>query len=139
MCLMATIPAVDKPLWLLMALAFLASFGCSGSSLTPAFESVDPKERTAALLQAARTGDSAAIPQLIVMLSSGDPAERMLAGNALRRLTGLDFGYEHYDLPWKREEAADRWRRWWESQSAAAANLNEPMVSRKGREASEAP
>lgn len=90
--------------------------GCAGPSIRPGFESVDPQERTAALLQAARAGDQAAAPELIVMLESSDPAERMLADEALRRLTGRDFGYRHYDPEWKRAEAADAWRRWWQEQ-----------------------
>lgn len=98
-----------------IVLSVLAA-GCAGPSIQPGFESVDPQERTAALLDAARAGDQSATPELIVMLESSDPAERMLADGALRRLTGQDFGYRHFDPEWKRAEAADAWRRWWQEQ-----------------------
>lgn len=90
--------------------------GCSGPSIRPGFDSIDPQERTAALLEAAREGDRSAVPELIVMLESSDPAERMLADEALRRLTGQDFGYRHFDPERKRSAAADAWRQWWRSQ-----------------------
>ena len=71
----------------------------------------------------AKAEDEEAVPELIVMLYSADPAERMLAEEALRRLTGRDFGYQHFAPPWERDEAADAWRRWWLSQP------DEPFVS----------
>lgn len=95
----------------------LITAGCAGPALEPGFQSIDPQERTAALLDAARNNDKTAIPQLIVMLGSSDPAERMLASEALRRLTGMNFGYHHSDPAWRRGVSIDTWRRWWEQQT----------------------
>lgn len=103
--------------------AFLVSVfvaGCRGPALEPGFASVDPQERTVALLDSTRRDDRASIPDLIALLDSGDPAERMLAERALRRLTGLDFGYRHYDAPLRRAAAVDAWRRWWTDTGGAS-------------------
>ncbi len=98
-------------------LAMIVSAGCAGPALEPGFDSIDPQERTAALIDAARDKDRTAIPQLIVMLESDDPAERMLASETLRRLTGMNFDYHHADPAWRREKPVLAWRRWWEEQS----------------------
>ena len=111
--------------------------GCSGPSLQPGFESVDPQERTAALLKAARSGEAAAIPELIIMLESSDPAERMLADETLKRLTGQDFGYRHYDPAWKRQPAVDAWRDWWDAQDNPTSFARQIKV--EGGGAMEAP
>lgn len=101
---------------ILATLGVLAAGGCGGPAFEPGFRSVDPQERTAALLATVRTEDGRSIPDLIVLLESSDPAQRMLAANALRRLTAEDLGYRHYDPPAARAIAADAWRRWWTDQ-----------------------
>lgn len=111
--------------------------GCSGPPLQPGFESVDPQERTAALLKAARAGDSSATPELIIMLDSSDPAERMLADEALKRLTGQDFGYRHYDPAWKRQPSVDAWKDWWQGQDEPTSFAQQSMI--EGGGAMEAP
>jgi len=102
---------------------------CGGPALTPGFESVDPQERTTALLEAARAQDRGAISELIERLWSSDPAERMLASAALRRLTGQDFGYRHFDPETVRDRAAEQWRRWWLSQQERAQGRARPIAA----------
>lgn len=112
------------------ALGVLVAGGCRGPALEPGFRSVDPQERTAALLESVRAEDGRSIPDLIAMLESGDPAQRMLAANALRRLTGEDLGYRHYDPPAARAIAADAWRRWWIDQTGAERHATRPADNR---------
>lgn len=121
----------------IIILAAPALVGCGGPSIEPGFESVDPQERTAALLDAARSGDASATPELVIMLDSSDPAERMLADETLRRLTGEDFGYRHYDPEPQRREAAKAWRQWWEQGEQAAPLAQRPSSGGDG--ASETP
>jgi len=99
----------------------MSLLGC-GAALQPDFDSTDPQERTAALAESVRQGDLTDAPQLIALLDSVDPAERMLAIRALERLTGKTFGYRHYDPEPRREEAIVRWRDWWLAERAAQAS-----------------
>jgi len=89
---------------------------CRAPQQEASFSSVDPQERTAAVLEAARSGDPDAIPSLIATLESTDPAQRMLAHRTLRRMTGLDFGYDHAAPTIDRRQAVDRWEEWWKSE-----------------------
>lgn len=109
-----------------VTLGALAVGGCGGPAFEAGFRSVDPQERTAALLESVRTDDGESIPDLIIMLESGDPAQRMLAADALRRLTGEDLGYRHYDPPAARAIAADAWRRWWTDRTRAERHAVRP-------------
>lgn len=83
--------------------------GC-GSTIRPDFESPEPAARNAAIVDAAARNDRSAVPQLVRMLESDDPATRSLAISALERLTGQTHGYEAWDTPLRREEAIARWR-----------------------------
>jgi hypothetical protein len=96
----------------MVVFAVLAS-GCSGASEKPSLQATDPRAQTKAVERAVATNDRKAIPGLIAMLDSVDPAERMVAIGALRRMTGQDFGYDPTDPPWLRSKAVDRWQEWW--------------------------
>lgn len=65
-----------------------------------------------ALGAAARAGDRGRIPDLIVMLDSSDPAQRMLAIRTLERMTGQTLGYDHAAPEPERAQAIDRWVKW---------------------------
>jgi len=113
-----------------VVLASLTAAGCS-PTFESGFASIDPQERTVAIVDAASAGDQDAIPHLISLLDSDDPAERMLADQSLRQLTGQDFGYHFYDPDWRRAKAARAWSEWWQSQagqSSSASTSTTPIV-----------
>lgn len=83
--------------------------GCAAPARQANFDSIDPSERSAAAAKAASEGDRAAVPDLIVMLDSSDPAARMVAIAALERITGQRLGYEATAELAARNEAVDRW------------------------------
>lgn len=84
--------------------------GCGGA-IRPDFDSAEPAARNAAIVQAARTNNRAAVPDLVRMLDSDDPATRLLAISALERLTGHRRGYDPTESQASRDEAVSRWRR----------------------------
>jgi hypothetical protein len=88
-------------------------FGCA-PSVSVGFESPDPQGRVIALAKAAENPAEGDIPSLIGALDSADSAQRLLAINALERLTGETMGYRHFDAPWRRARAVERWAAWWE-------------------------
>lgn len=96
---------------LLIGLAGLAA-GCSLPSQQTGFRSDDPEQRTKALGAAARSDDRTRIPDLIAMLDSSDPAQRMLAIRSLERMTGQTLGYDHAAPEPQRAAAIDRWMKW---------------------------
>ena len=52
------------------------------------------------------------LPELVDALEDRDPAVRMFASVALRKLTGKDFGFKPHGSPAEREEAIRQWRVW---------------------------
>ena len=88
----------------------LAAMAGCGGSIKPSFDSPEPAARNAAIVHAASTGDKTAIPDLVRMLESDDPATRMLAITTLERLTGETHGYVAKDKPSVRREAVRRWQ-----------------------------
>lgn len=92
------------------AFPLLLAFGCA--SPPGGFDSPDPGARTHAIAQAARTEDPAAIPDLIALLDSDDPAVRLLSIRTLEKLTGRTLGYEHFAPEPERREAVRRWVDW---------------------------
>lgn len=95
----------------------LASLGCLPTS-EPGLGSRDPAMRLSAMLDAAATGDRAAVPGLISRLDSQDGGERLLAITSLKRITGETHGYDHAGPPAERDEAVARWRAWAEGDVA---------------------
>lgn len=95
-----------------LVLAAIAS-GCSQPTMRASFKDATPSERTLAAANAARDRDEASIPHLIAMLDSEDPAQRMVAGDALERITGETQGFFFADPEPKRREAIGRWREWY--------------------------
>jgi len=76
------------------------------------FDSPEPAARISAAVEAADAGDAGAIPDLIGLLDSDDPATRLVAIRSLERLTGQTLGYDHAAPEREREEAVDRWVEW---------------------------
>ncbi len=79
------------------------------------FAADDPGSRIASAKDAARENDASAIPELIEMLDSDDPAARLVAIRTLERLTGQTLGYDHAARPFKRDQAVKQWVHWYES------------------------
>jgi len=88
--------------------------GCS-PPVDARFESPDPQGRTMALARAAERRSEAAedLRQMIALLDSADPAQRMLSIRALERATGQTLGYRHYEAEPERLAAQERWAAWW--------------------------
>ena len=93
----------------LTCLALFPLSACAPPARNGGFDSGNPAARFYAIEEAVRTGDRSAVAHIVPALDSDDPAERLLAIEALRRLTGETLGYA-YDLPRDEREAAVR--RW---------------------------
>ena len=53
------------------------------------------------------------IPQLIAGLEDAHPEVRTRLDAALRRLSGMDFGFQGHGSGEVRREAVDKWKAWW--------------------------
>jgi hypothetical protein len=98
-----------------IAAAFAAGLGAwfaggCGPTIRADFDSPEPAARNAAIVRAAARDDRTAIPHLVRMLESDDPATRSLAISTLERMTGKTHGYEAWETPQRRSEAVARWR-----------------------------
>jgi hypothetical protein len=92
--------------------------GCSLPGQRADFDSIDPAERTLAAVAAVESPEPSETRELIEMLESEDPGDRMLAIGVLERSTGERFGFDHAGSARSRREAVERWRRWAESSQA---------------------
>ncbi len=101
-----------------------------GSSCAPKLtatpDSPVPSARMAAAEEAAARSDASAIPYLIEDLESDDPAVRFTAIHALESITGETFGYRHFDPPWERSEAIERWEAAWKSGRWSGSSTTQP-------------
>lgn len=79
----------------------------------------DPSIKIPAIKKAVQEQDHVIIAQLIEDLDSNDPAVRLYAIQALRRMTGEDHGYHYWDDSLARAPAIARWRAWWAEQQGA--------------------
>lgn len=82
---------------------------CGPAMTEGGFDAASPAARSYAIEQAARTGDLDAVPKIVEQLDADDPALRMLAIDVLHRLTGETYGFHHYDPPYLRHAAIQRW------------------------------
>jgi hypothetical protein len=94
----------------ILVLPLLAGAGC-GPTIRADFDSPEPAARNAAIVQAAGRRDRSAVADLVRMLDSDDPATRLLAINALERITGERLGYEYAAPEGERLAAIERWAR----------------------------
>lgn len=76
------------------------------------FSDPAPGAQMYAIDDAARSGNHAAIPNLVECLGSDDDLVRFNAIEALRQLTGQDLGYRFDDPSALRREAILRWQEW---------------------------
>lgn len=100
-----------------LVLALCAAAGCQ--QIPEGFDSPEPAARIGAAADAAGTNDTEAIPDLIMLLDSDDPASRLIAIVSLRRITGLTLGYDHAAPLEEREPAVVRWVEWYNENADA--------------------
>lgn len=81
-----------------------------GPTIRPDFNSPEPAARNDAIVRAAANKDRAAVPDLVRMLQSDDPATRLLAIEALEVITGQRLGYDSSDDEQSRMKAVARWK-----------------------------
>ena len=89
----------------------LAMCSCS-PVIRPSLNSSDPQARINAVIEAAKSHDEAAVPQLVDLLDDDDAAVRFFTILALERITGTRKGYDYAAPAWERAAAVDRWRDW---------------------------
>ncbi|HRJ50541.1 MAG TPA: HEAT repeat domain-containing protein, partial [Phycisphaerales bacterium] len=65
--------------------------------------------------------DASAVPGIVPLLESDDPAVRMVAIRSLERITGQTLGYDHSADEPERRAAAERWERWVSERYAPSA------------------
>jgi hypothetical protein len=119
------------------ALLLLLLTGCAPPIPDGGFNAPDPASRIYAAARVAEEWSSttppedrirpsiATLQQLVVMLESSDPAERLVASETLRMVTGEDFNYEaSAPLP-ERFLAVNRWRAWVDSLAPPASSGRE--------------
>lgn len=102
------------------------------------FTSVDdpsPVMRARAVGLGDNQPDRVAVPSLIAHLSDPDPVVRLAAGEALKRRSGQDFGYQPYIDPAEQAEVIGRWQEWWQGRQAQASGPRAPTqtIARKTR------
>jgi HEAT repeat protein len=107
---------------LLALLAAAALSACTNPDTAVGFHEDNPAARLRAIRQAAARDDPSAIPDLIDLLESDDPAERLLSIRALERITGQTLGYDHAAPLEDRREAVRRWSAWYAQQPKAPLN-----------------
>ncbi len=98
---------------------------CVGFDEADSFQSVDPAGRMHAAALADAAGDKTAVPSLVEMLSSDDPAERMVAIGSLEKLTGERLGYDPAGSPSSRMAAIARWK---SRVADASGGVNDPAT-----------
>lgn len=95
--------------------------GCADPDSAIGFDQPAPAARFRAIHQAAVIDEQSAIPDLIQMLDSDDPAERVLASGTLERLTGQSFGYDGSLPRPERDAAVQRWVEWYSQKGKSAS------------------
>lgn len=98
------------------ALALLVS--CSSTTEPPSGDphidltSADPRVRILGARAAAETSRDDLLEDLSQALSDADPAVRMFADIALRKMTSQDFDFKPHGTAVEREEARGKWVDW---------------------------
>jgi hypothetical protein len=105
--------AVRRPSLIPVGLVVTISVAGAGCAAETSFDSSESAARIRAIQRAAATEDKAAIPKLIGLLDSDDPAVRMLSIRTLERMTGQTHGYDYAAPEWQRRPAVEVWRDWY--------------------------
>ena len=94
---------------MLASMTALLGSACTAPATEADFDSSVPSARLSAIERAGALRDETATPRLVEQLDSDDPAVRMLALEALRRIEGDTHGYWHGDPPHERRAAIEQW------------------------------
>ncbi|MAC19199.1 MAG: hypothetical protein CMJ23_05870 [Phycisphaerae bacterium] len=105
--------------WLATAITLLSIASCAPPVPSGGFDAPDPASRIYAAVGVAEQfqkdgarPDLKTLQDLIRMLASADPAARLVAGDTLRMVTGVNFGYRASAPLAERVAATNRWIRW---------------------------
>lgn len=88
------------------------SGGCTAPRPPLVVTHPDPSIKIPAFKKAVRKIDRRAVRTLVADLDNDDPAVRLYAIDALRRLTGATLGYRYYDGEEERRPSVGRWQQW---------------------------
>lgn len=133
-----TVPRHFRPVSVvpkLVAMIFLGGFlgGFLGACLVgcfptakKGFDSPDNALRIDASVQAAESGDAKAVPDLVRLLDSDDPATRLVAIRSLEKITGTTLGYDHAGNVSQREAGVQRWQGWLKQHAPGADAKSSP-------------
>jgi hypothetical protein len=94
---------------MLASMTVLMASACTAPTTEADFDSSVPAARLQAIERAGALRDKAATPWLVEQLDSDDPAVRMMAFEALKRIEGDPYGYDHGDPPLQRLDATGKW------------------------------
>ena len=95
---------------LLLAIVCCLPGGCAAPRASEGgFDSPDPASKLYAIHDAGEKQETTAVPRLVEQLDNDDPVVRMMAVQALRRITGTRFGYNPYAPIERLREAIRRW------------------------------
>ncbi len=108
------------PAGIAAGLALGVGVGCGSPSTEGGIDSPVPAARLAGIQQAARQGDTSALPSLVESLDSDDIAVRIAAITTLERLTGERFGYDADGASPARRASIARWAAYVEAQRPAS-------------------
>jgi len=86
--------------------------GCSSGFGPVSVTNPDPSGKIPAIKAAVAAQDLGVAEQLVKDLNSPDAAIRFYSIEALKRLTGDDFGYVYYQDRAQRKPAVQRWEAW---------------------------
>ncbi len=111
---------------LLLAVLASAAIPACRPTAPQGLDSPLPQQRMEAAVSAAEHHDESAVPRLVSLLDSDDPAVRLVAINSLEQITGQTLGYDYAASPLQRSEAADRWQRWATEHHRPAADHGSP-------------
>lgn len=103
-----------------LGIAFSAVLGGCFPTAKKGFDSPDNALRIDASVRAAESGDAKAVPDLVRLLDSDDPATRLVAIRSLERITGTTLGYDHGGKVSHREEGVRRWQAWLKNRAGQA-------------------
>ena len=95
-----------------------------GGSICDRLQHESPSVRIQAAMDAVREKDMKALPLLVDRLTDRESSVRVFAAQALRRMTGKDFGWNSWDPPGVRRAAVRKWRQWLETEAREKKDIS---------------
>jgi len=99
---------VISPHFFIPATLLLAT-SCAPPVYKGGFDAPDSASKLYAIERAVHAGDASKVPDIVAQLDSEDTIVRMVAIEALRRLTGETFDYQYEVARSERNPAVERW------------------------------